>query len=64
MNVAPDLGLKGSNSTFISDLSKAFFFVLQFICPFYELRCKLMGWSYSYLINAISMQLLEILIGL
>lgn len=45
MNMAPDLSLKGSTSTSIIDLSKALFFVLQFIRLFYELSCKLMGWT-------------------
>lgn len=50
MNMAGDLNLKGSTPTSVSDLSKALFFVLWFICPFYELRRKFMGSSYSYLI--------------
>lgn len=49
MNMALDISLK-CTSTPVSDLSKVHFFVLQFICPFYELRCKLLGCSYSYLI--------------
>lgn len=45
-----DLHLMGFTLISMSDIPKACSIALQFICPFYELKCKLMDWSYLYLI--------------
>lgn len=50
MSMLLDLHLMCFTLISMSDIPKACSIALQFICPFYELKCKLMDWSYLYLI--------------